>query len=320
MSNGYQPPPYQPPQYQQPPQPQYYQPPPSQKGGGYGKWIALGGLGCFFFLLLVGGVLFVVFRMTPDPVKLVNEHLKAISSGDIEKAYSYTSSEFKKVTSREAFQEFVDSYPILKGAQEFTQADRSMDNGVTTLKGTIHGSNGSQQEAEYQLIKEGSDLKIQYIHLTGAGGSEESTKQQPAQEQETQQPQPEQATEPSEQAGGGLQISDIKVDKTSEGDAYKVVIEFAVSEFGMTDDRQLHLVQDLVTTDPSGNVIQDLNIPAINDETQNVPETITNPKMTFTNTLTIPGTFPHGTYTAKLVVHDKVGGQDAESEAQFDIP
>lgn len=257
--------------------------------------------------------------MTSDPVKLVNEHLKAIATGDIEKAYAYTSSAFKNTTNREAFQEFVNSYPILKDAQEFTSLNRSMENGVTTLKGTIHASNGSQQEAEYQLIKEGTDFKIQYIHLTGTGTTQEPT-QQPTEQQETQQPQPEQATEPSEQAGGELQISDIKVDKTKSENSYKVAIEFVVSQFGVTQDRQMHLVQDLATTDPSGNAIQDLNIPAINDETQNVPETIKSPTMTFTNTLTIPDSFPQGTYTVKLTVHDKVGGQDAESEAQFDIP
>lgn len=319
MDNGYQPPPYQPPQYQPPPQPQYYQPPPAPKGGGgYGKWIALGGIGCFFFLVFVGGILFFVFRMTADPVKLVNEHLKAIASGDIEKAYSYTSTQFKGATSLQAFQDLVDSYPILKNATEFTSNDRSIEGGITSLKGSIHGNDGSKLDAEYQLVKEGSEFKIQYIHLLGGATNQESAAEPT--EQPAEQPEATETSQPADEPGGGLQISDIKVNKAQEGGAYKVVIEFTVSQFGLTDEHQMHLVQDLVTNDPSGNLIQDLNIPAINDETQTVPETMKSPTMAFTNTLTIPDTFPQGTYTAKLIVHDKVSGQDAESEAQFDIP
>ena len=43
-----------------------------------GKWIALGGCGCLFFLAVIAGVIYFVFQLTAAPMKAVNEQLAAL--------------------------------------------------------------------------------------------------------------------------------------------------------------------------------------------------------------------------------------------------
>ncbi|HJZ13183.1 MAG TPA: hypothetical protein VJ521_13595, partial [Acidobacteriota bacterium] len=60
---------------QQPP------PPATKKKEGIGKYIAIGGLGCLLLLGFIGAIVFVVFKLTGGPVKVVNQQLDALREG-----------------------------------------------------------------------------------------------------------------------------------------------------------------------------------------------------------------------------------------------
>ena len=69
----------------------------------------------------------------------------------------------------------VEDYPILKNAKEFSSNDRSKNvGGLTILKGTITGGDGSKLPAEYQLVRENEKWKIQSVKLSPAGMSVEN--------------------------------------------------------------------------------------------------------------------------------------------------
>ena len=97
--------------------------------------------------------------------------LTALRNNDIDRAYSYCSLRFSESQLAEKiFLDLVEDYPILKNAKEFSSMDRSKNvGGITILKGTITGQDGSKLPAEYQLVRENEKWKIQFVRLSPAG-------------------------------------------------------------------------------------------------------------------------------------------------------
>lgn len=108
----------------------------------------------------------IVIYATHAPVEVVENQLMALKSGDIEKAYSYGSSGFKKVTSLEDFKKFVDMVTPLKNNDGIDFSQRQINDGKGLLKGKIHSKTGDSIFIEYQMIKEGDSWKILSIHAS----------------------------------------------------------------------------------------------------------------------------------------------------------
>ena len=302
---------------QQPP------PPATKKKEGIGKYIAIGGLGCLLLLGFIGAIVFVVFKLTGGPVKVVNQQLDALREGDREKAYSYCSTAFQQNTNFAAFSAFVDSNPILKNASAFSSANREISGGVAKLSGTLKGTDGASLPAQFQLVKENDQWKVLYINVSVSGVAEEQ--KQPLPDQTESERQPEMEKPPQQEAAqpqGPLTISDVKVEKQARTDVIDITIRFRVTNF-QTDKSagtaRIHMIQDLKTFGPDGNVIPDLSRDAIKelDEGGQYQDYT---HADFVNTLTIGTSFPQGTYKATLIVHDQIGGQTTESFAEFTIP
>jgi hypothetical protein len=298
---------------------------PAPKKGGAGKWIAFAGVGCLLLLLLLGGAGYFFFtQLAKEEIEIVNQHLSAIQANDIDRAYSLCSSEFRSSTSREEFLNLVEQHPVLRNAKEFSSMNRSKEGGGTTvLKGTIEGKDGAKLPAEYQLIKEADGWRIQYIKLSPAGFAVEDSKaEQKTLEQKPSQAQSEssapQAAVPSP---SDLEIQNVTVEKTPEPDRIIVVIKFQVINF-VNDKAQgtarIHLIQDLSTVDPQGMKLEDLSKEGIKELIESGEPEYTGAD--FTNTLTIPSSYPKGTYQAILTVHDKIGGGRTTGIAEFQIP
>lgn len=309
-------------------------PPPPPKKEGIAKYILLAGAGCLILLGLIGAIVFVVFKFTSGPVEVVNKKLAALRDGKLEEAYSMCSKEFQRSASLEVFRDYVDRYPILKNAEEFSSYNREVSNGVATLNGNIKGKDDSTVPAVYKLVKEEGTWKILYMNITA--GPDVSQERRAAETPQVQQPQPtqenapigdqpdQQTPEPTGQPAetSGHRISDLKLDKQTSGGIVTVKIEFQV--LGFANDKssgsaRIHLIEDLETLDPQGNVVADLSQKAIKELAESGGyEEYTNAN--FTNTLTIPTSYPPGKYTAKISVHDRIADKSTDTSVEFEIP
>lgn len=303
-------------QYQQYPPP----PPPPSKKGGAGKWIALGGCGCLFFLGVIGAVVFLVIQLTKEPIQAVNDHLKLLRNNQVDDAYNNCSSGFKEATSRQDFVNYVSGYPFFKNSTEFKGA-RKTENGVVILDGDVESADGTKHPVIYKLVKESGAYKIHYINVKEAA----SYKNEPEEVKKAETTEPvsteEQGQSGESSAQSEPQIYDVSIDKTPEGNSVTVKISFHVKDFNNEHSGSsytINLVQDLETSGPDGNKLDNLSRDAIKTLNESGPMNYTSAN--FTNTLTIPTNYPQGTYTVHLRVHDQVGGGTAEESATFEFP
>ena len=303
-------------------------PPAAPKKEGIGKYALIAGGGCLlllFFAAAVGFFIYYVFQITGDPLKVVNQQLTAIRENDLEKAYSLCSEGFKKITNYQNFQSFVQSNSQFKDSKEFTSYNRSIEQGVAKLKGNLVTTGGSTTPAEYHLVKEGRSWKVQYIDLGAAGtaqdkrpsagpGSDESNEGRPGQ--------------PAKEKGlleeifdrddsGNLRIAEVSVEKGQQGDLATIMIRFKVYGFETEqgDRPRMHLIQDLQTYGPDGNLLPELSKEAIKE----LEDFGTFTYADLWNSLSIPSSYPRGRYECRLTVHDKVSGRDTNSIAEFEL-
>lgn len=111
-----------------------------------------------FFSLIFITTLFATSGLTDT----ARHQLSALHNHDYQKAYSYTSVEFKKNTSLDQFVEFVHSFPALEDNKDSTFSNRSIDavSGVGTISGTLEANDGTTVSVSYQLVKEKNVWKI----------------------------------------------------------------------------------------------------------------------------------------------------------------
>jgi hypothetical protein len=312
---------------------QYYQPPappplppqlPPRKEEGIGKYVLLIGGGCLLLLIFAGAIgffVYYIFNATSDPLKVVNLQLDAIRQNDLQKAYSYCSKGFKQNTNYENFQTFVNGNTQLKSSKEFTSTNREIEQSIAKLKGNIVSTSGTASPAEYHLVQEGRAWKVQYIDLGAEGTVQKQnpdTSREPSSNQE--EPHRDNPTDAYNQNAGSdtLRIDEIRVEQQPQGNVSSVTIRFKVYGFRLDQSGatpKMHLVQDLKTFDPDGKVIPDLTREAIKDLEDFGNYTAAD----MWNNLTIPTSYARGTYRCELTVHDKIGGGDATSSAQFNL-
>lgn len=122
-------------------------------------------------LIFVTSIIALAVYATSGLIVVIDNQLEAMRSGDLEKAYSYTSKDFQNSTSLSSFKEFVEKYPSLKQNDSHLFNERAVENNIGTVKGTLTAKDGAQTPIEYQLIKEGDGWKILSFQLspTGAG-------------------------------------------------------------------------------------------------------------------------------------------------------
>lgn len=124
------------------------------------------------FLLLAGGIVWLVFEMTAEPVRVVRAHLEAINQNDYPRAYGYFSAGLKAELSQEEFQSLVEQNPGIFRTSDSTFSSRSIKNNVATLRGTLTGQQGQVTPVRYTLVKEGDQWLILGFRW-GAGTAEE---------------------------------------------------------------------------------------------------------------------------------------------------
>lgn len=121
-------------------------------------------------LILAGAVAAGLFlmasqRATSGLVEPVERQLTALKAGDLDAAYAETSSAFRQGTSRDDFQEYVDRFPILRNAASHTLTNRSVENDIGTVSGSLIAGSGALTPIALQLVKEGEAWKIVNLKL-----------------------------------------------------------------------------------------------------------------------------------------------------------
>lgn len=133
------------------------------------------GIALLSLLTLVSLIIASVFFATSGLTDAAREQLTALRQQDYEKAYSYTSNEFKKSASLEDFIKFVNDYPALSDNKNATFTNRSIDAaGTGVISGTLESSDGTTIPVTYMLVKENDQWKILNIDVkhTKAGVNE----------------------------------------------------------------------------------------------------------------------------------------------------
>lgn len=117
------------------------------------------------FILFFVFIFLVVWFFVGGLATVAQDQLTALRAGDYEKAYSYTSSEFKKEVSFDDFKQFINENPSLKTNISASFPEREVNNNYGTIKGTLRFSDDTKMPIEFQLIKEDGNWKIIYIDL-----------------------------------------------------------------------------------------------------------------------------------------------------------
>lgn len=161
---------------------------------------------CFGVLVIYVALLGTIIIFATSGVSdAVQNQLAAIRSGDMEKAYSYTSSEFQKATSYDAFREFVQQVPALRDNESGSFPTRSIDNNEGVISGTVKSREGSEMPIEYLLIYENNVWKIEGIRI--------NPKESDAQSEE---PEASSATPASDSADTSKQVENLTYNEPEE--------------------------------------------------------------------------------------------------------
>ncbi len=116
--------------------------------------------------VIITAIIIAVMCLTNSPIDPINSQLRALKSDNIEKAYSYTSSEFQQTTSLSAFETFVNNNPILKQAKIIV-TDKEINGNEGLIKGSLHSVDGAAVPIEYRLIVEDGKWKLLQINING---------------------------------------------------------------------------------------------------------------------------------------------------------
>lgn len=111
---------------------------------------------------LLGGT---IWYMTSGISDTVRNQLAALRAGDIDKAYSYTSEDFRNATSLEAFNEFVNQVPALKDNESAAFTATSVNNNEGIISGTVRSREGTVTSIEYLLIYKNGVWRIEGIKI-----------------------------------------------------------------------------------------------------------------------------------------------------------
>lgn len=127
------------------------------------------------FAAMVLLIITMALHATSGLTEAARDQLSAIRSHDYARAYSYTSNEFKRATSLEVFEKFVNSYPVLNDNKDSTFSNRQIENGIGIISGSLEAKDGTVMPVTYQLVNENGKWKILNIDIrTGNAGVNES--------------------------------------------------------------------------------------------------------------------------------------------------
>lgn len=99
-------------------------------------------------------------------MEVIENQLNAVQSKDYHTAYyEYASEPLRQRTTFEGFVQYVKHYGVLNHNKNALFGNPEYRKNVAVLKGTLTGTDGSSYKAEYHLIKEGNQWKVNGLQL-----------------------------------------------------------------------------------------------------------------------------------------------------------
>lgn len=141
---------------------------PKKKGGLWWKIL----LGIVVFIVLV---IILAMWATSDLVTVAEKQLTYLKSGDYIAAYGLTSKDFQANTTLDQFKAFIAQYPGLSKNTSHDFSERSIENDLGTLSGTVTSVEGGVTPIAYQFVKENGEWRILGITLNQSGATTQPT-------------------------------------------------------------------------------------------------------------------------------------------------
>ena len=129
-------------------------------------------LGAACFLLITGVGVFIASRFyfyLRSPARTIEDHLKAINSGNYEVAYRHFSQDLKGDVSYQDFRDKLEEFSPLLPSRESTFSNVDIQNDKASIEGTLTGRDGAIFPVSYELIKEKGEWKISTYEWTSPG-------------------------------------------------------------------------------------------------------------------------------------------------------
>lgn len=112
-------------------------------------------------------IAFAIMATAPlvDPIEA---HLELLREGKVAEAWEETSGQFKSSTSQADFERFVAANPLIKQIKSHSFANKSWENDLGEVRGTLTADDGSSIPVFYRLIREQGEWRILSISLNPA--------------------------------------------------------------------------------------------------------------------------------------------------------
>jgi hypothetical protein len=124
------------------------------------------------YIAVFGSVAVTVGLTVRGLVSVGKNELTALRLGNIEAAYSYTSSDFQKGVGIETFKKFVNSYPQLRNSTSSTFSDVEFKDNNGFIIGTLNMRDGNTVPVEIVLVKEYDRWKVNEINMNKSAAQE----------------------------------------------------------------------------------------------------------------------------------------------------
>jgi len=150
---------------------EYYQPQPlpPKKDNTWIK-VIVAGVGCLSLLIGISAFLVSKFYFSMRaPTRAIEEHIRAINTGNFELAYTQFSESFKRETSYRQFRQQMEEFSSLLPSQDSSFRDVHIVNDKASVEGTLTGRDGAIFPVQYELIKEKGVWKISMYQWTSPG-------------------------------------------------------------------------------------------------------------------------------------------------------
>lgn len=132
------------------------------------------------YVLFFGSVFAMVGTLTGKLSRVGKSELLALRQNNIEQAYSYTSSAFKKGVTIDVFKNFLGNYPQLMTNVDSTFTNVEFKNNNGTITGTLTMRDGTTVPFSMVLVKENDEWKVNEINVNKIQPQELNQVQKPA--------------------------------------------------------------------------------------------------------------------------------------------
>lgn len=277
---------------------------PARTGRSPWFWVAIGCGGLLLLMLLAGAAIgFAVYKAASAlqaPVDEVKAQLTDVRAGNLDAAYARLAPAYQAEVSKEEFQAFVGKHSAFAQNKDTTFGNRSINNDVASISGSLEGSSGETEPASFKLQKQGGGWKVTAIEVGGDA--------------------PENAV--PDTGTGEMAIEPLGLQKRMDNGTLRVTLRIQVTGFKVRpqgDQFAIELAEDVETTGPDGAVVEGLTRSDV-ERFAGSTSLAKGAFASFTTNLTMDPESAPGSYSVKLTVRDLVGGGAVSHVATVEIP